>query len=287
MKYIISGNGNVSAFVKGVAYSFTPETKNYQVLIDSLERNDAEAFVDSLVNEKTLNRYCQGYISFKGEVAYWDGVPMPDLFADRVLELVDQGYDFGPMINFTVNLSENPSDQSILEMIDFLRNKNLPLTRDGCFIGYKLVRPDYKDVYTGTIDNSVGSKPSVKRDEVDPNRDRECSTGLHVGGLGYINWYRGQQDGDQSSYKVVLVKVNPKDVVSVPTDHKHQKLRCCTYEVIANFDEALPHAVYDDMVFLDKKAEPVVEVEKPAGWVENLKGRFARILELVKGKRNA
>jgi hypothetical protein len=286
MKFLISGNGNVSAFVKGKAYSFTPDTLNYDALVESLKASDEEAFLNKLMNQEGLNRYCQGYVSFKGEVAHWDGVPMPDLFADRIFELVKSGYDFGPMVNFTINLSENPSDQSIVELIDFLRHKNLPLTKDGCFMAYKLVRDSYKDVYTNTIDNSVGVKVSIARSEVDPNRNVDCSHGLHVGALDYINWYKAENSDKDT--KTILVKVNPKDVVSVPTDHSHRKLRCCAYEVIADFDEALSHAVYDEMQFLDKKEpEPQVVVERPAGWVENLKGRFARILELIKGKSNA
>jgi len=33
----------------------------------------------------------------------------------------------------------------------------------------------------------------------------------------------------------VLVKVNPKDVVSVPVDYNNTKMRVCRYEVISVF----------------------------------------------------
>jgi len=40
-----------------------------------------------------------------------------------------------------------------------LMHKELP---DGRFLAYKAVRPDFKDRHSGTIDNSVGTKPEMQ-----------------------------------------------------------------------------------------------------------------------------
>ena len=47
---------------------------------------------------------------------------------------------------------------------------------------------------------------------------------------------------------MILVKVNPRDAVSVPKDHEFAKLRACRYEVIKVFGqtEELPKSLYDD-----------------------------------------
>jgi hypothetical protein len=42
--------------------------------------------------------------------------------------------------------------------------------------------------------------------------------------------------GSQRSNRVVIVKINPADVVSIPSDYKNTKGRCCRYEVIAEFE---------------------------------------------------
>ena len=47
---------------------------------------------------------------------------------------------------------------------------------------------------------------------------------------------------------MVIVKVNPKDVVSVPTDCECQKVRTCEYQVIADYEgplESLLHKSED------------------------------------------
>jgi hypothetical protein len=46
-------------------------------------------------------------------------------------------------------------------------------------------------------------------------------------------WYHRSDD------VVVIVKVNPRDAVSVPIDHSAQKLRVCRYEVVGVYDRPL------------------------------------------------
>ena len=307
MKYVKTNDNNIAAFVNGKSYYITPENANYDELYNALCDGDAEAFATYLVDEENLNKYCEGYVSFSNGMPTWDGVPMPDLFSDRILELVSGGQPFEPMINFTANLAENPSDHSIMELIDFLGNKNLPITKDGCFLAYKAVKNDYMDIYSGTIDNSVGQSPQVERSEVDSNRNRHCSNGLHVGAIDYvvdygsvdIDNYNPDEPDEYNSVgnRIVVVKVNPKDVVTVPPDCSFMKLRCCKYTVLADFTGVLEDAVYEDAMFLPKeKVEEDAPLEvasdqpqsllqtKPEGWKEILKNKFARILNLMSNK---
>ena len=95
------------------------------------------------------------------------------------------------------------------------------------------------DVYTGTIDNRVGNVVSMPRNQVDDLSERTCSHGLHVCSIGYLTHYTGE--------RLVAVKVNPRDIVSIPKDYENSKMRVCEYTVvqeldmstIAAFDEAL------------------------------------------------
>jgi hypothetical protein len=61
----------------------------------------------------------------------------------------------------------------------------------------------------------------MPRNEVDEDWGVDCSQGLHVGSASY------QFSGDVK----VLVKVNPKDVVSVPSNETN-KCRVCAYEIV-------------------------------------------------------
>jgi hypothetical protein len=91
---------------------------------------------------------------------------------------------------------------------------------------YKLV-----DNYTGTFDNSVGQTVFMPRKEVNNDRTITCSHGLHCSNWDYAKNYSGNV--------LVMVKVNPSDVVSVPLDYSNKKLRCCKYVVLGIIDNEM------------------------------------------------
>jgi hypothetical protein len=131
----------------------------------------------------------------------------------------------------------NPSKRATEELYDFLMHKNLPITDDGCFLAYKRVNADWTDLYSNAIDNSIGQIVKMSRRKVDDNREMGCSDGLHVGALEYVEGYG-------SGGHVLVVKVNPEHVVSVPSDHDCTKVRCCEYEVLSEFKGELKRPVY-------------------------------------------
>lgn len=94
------------------------------------------------------------------------------------------------------------------------------------FTGHKAVKSDYKDKYTGSLDNSPGLVVKMPRNLVNSDKHETCSSGLHVGSLEYAKAFASGDD------KVVTVKVWPCNVVSVPVDYDGQKLRACEYEVV-------------------------------------------------------
>jgi hypothetical protein len=94
-------------------------------------------------------------------------------------------------------------------------------------LAYKKVRDDYLDIHSGTMDNSVGQIVEMERNEVDDDKDRTCSAGLHFCSKDYLPHF-GSGDGN----RVVILKINPRDVVSIPSDYNNAKGRACRYEVI-------------------------------------------------------
>mgnify|MGYP001275889994 CR=1 FL=1 len=51
-------------------------------------------------------------------------------------------------------------------------------------------------------------------------------------------------DDSDGGNQIVICKVNPRDVVSVPSDSKFQKLRCCEYEVVSLFNDIFDKSVH-------------------------------------------
>ena len=285
MKYIISDSGVVNAFVGGEAYTFDKNHHNYNALIRHLKSGNVEHFEAAYDVASSVEHFCDGYVHVKNGTLNWNGIPMPELFTDRILDMKKEGFDFDSMLNFMCNLNDNPSDKSILELFDFMQNKNLPITQDGHFLAYKAVRPDFKDIYSGSIDNSVGEVVEVDRSKVDSNRNRHCSAGLHVGAIDYVTSYGGinldnHDDNDSDGgNQIVICKVNPADVVSVPSDARFQKLRACRYEVVAIFED-----VFDKSVeVLGSTVDNVSVVKYNDAWKEDIRVRLERLSSVLKG----
>lgn len=139
------------------------------------------------------------------------------------------------LIAFIRRCLANPRPEAVLELYDFLEATHLPIAADGSFYAYKKVREDLTDIYTGTFSNAPGEVVEMPREDVDDNREQTCSTGLHFAGYDYLPYY-----GIGHGTTIVLVKVDPADVVAIPTDYNNQKGRAWRYEVVAEIGHNVP-----------------------------------------------
>jgi len=235
-------DGNLTVILQNKAYQVLPDHLNYRQIMDSLHSAGEDELLELVDIEKAVQSFGQGLIEIKNGKVYYDGDEVHGAISKRILEFMSKGLPFQPLVNFLENLMENPSMQSQKELYDFLEHENLAITSDGYFLAYKAVRGDYMDKYAGKFRNQVGDVCEMTRAKVDDNRSRGCSQGLHAGALNYVASYGSIDAGD----KIVIVKINPKDVVSVPSDSNCEKLRTCRYEVVAEYEGELLKPLYSD-----------------------------------------
>jgi hypothetical protein len=229
ISFIVSDSGVFTAFVNGKTYTFNKEHPHYNDAKRAIKEDNPANLDEALDITSRVQDFVQGHVEVKAGVVYYKGEAIHNVLTDRILNLMREDLPFEPMLKFLENLMENPSMASVQELYSFLAHRNLPITEDGCFLAYKSVNAEYKDWHTGKIDNSIGQKPSMVRNKVSDNRSEGCSQGLHVGAIEYVSGFH-RDDG-----KLIVVKVNPKDVVSVPLDANETKMRVCTYEVLREY----------------------------------------------------
>jgi hypothetical protein len=255
MKYIINQTGIV-LFMNNKPQKFVSSDPKYAAIIAALRlpSDKQEEAINKALQEADVNLN----IEQKGfsvnnatkEVSYY-GELLPAPLAQKVFSLIEQNLPVTLLEKFWENLKQNPSYNSVRELYDFLSYKELPITEDGCFLAYRGLLDDFYSVSgntktkvlqgvvnsQGQIYNGVGEHIEVQRNCVDDNRENHCRPGLHVGSLDYArDWSRG---------KLIVVKVNPKDVVSVPSDYQCQKLRCCAYTVVSEINAEILSAATD------------------------------------------
>jgi hypothetical protein len=233
-------DGNLTLVLNNKSYQVLPDHINYKMILESLPTATEEELLEIVDVEKALATFSDGLVEIKNGQVTYEGEVVHGSVSKRILEFMSKGLPFQPLINFLNNLMENPSMQSQKELYDFLEHEHLPITEDGHFLAYKAVRSDYMDKYRGLFDNHVGQVCQMQRAKVDDNRARGCSDGLHAGALNYVASYGSVDAGD----RIVIVKINPKDVVSVPSDCNCEKLRTCRYEVVGEYEGELLKPLY-------------------------------------------
>lgn len=188
-----------------------------------------------------------------GTSVFYKGDELPVALSNKIRSIVREGLPVTHFEKFWENLSENPSATSVSELLEFLEYKELPITEDGYFIAYKGVNADFYSIHgnaktkvikgevddRGRIFNGVGEEIVVTRRDVDDKRENHCSYGLHVGSLNYASSFG-------SGGNLLVVKVNPKDVVSVPSDYNCQKCRVSAYKVVSLYDGEIEAPVVDE-----------------------------------------
>jgi hypothetical protein len=233
-------DGNLTLVLNNKSYQVLPDHINYKMILERLPTATVDELLEIVDVEKAIATFSDGLVEIKNGQVTYEGEVVHGSISKRILEFMSKGLPFQPLVNFLNNLMENPSMQSQKELYDFLEHEHLPITEDGHFLAYKAVRNDYKDKYRGVFDNSVGKVCHMQRAKVDDNRARGCSDGLHAGALNYVAGYGSVESGD----RIVIVKINPRDVVSVPSDCNCEKLRTCRYEVVGEYQGELLKPLY-------------------------------------------
>jgi len=255
MKYAINTEA-IILFINGKNIRVEKTDKRYPKIIQvfQLPKEEQEAEVEAILNkvvkaDKVIEE-TEGF-DIQGEEIFYKGEKLPKAFSDKVLSIIADGLPLEHFEKFWANLEQNPSAQSVKELTEFLDYKELPITEDGCFLAYKGVDYNHYSVHgntqtkviqgkvnpSGHIFNGVGSIIEVRRRDVDDDREKHCSFGLHAGSLDYARGFAS---------KLIVVKINPADVVSVPSDCGCQKVRVCKYEVVSDFVEEITAPVVDE-----------------------------------------
>jgi hypothetical protein len=234
--FVVSGTGVINMFTadQDRLPPVNSDHPNYPTICKLLSKDNGEVVLEELLDLMDVAKAIEGCsddrVRVEGNTVYVEDMQVPQGLAQKILQMMSDGYGLGPFIAFCQNLMENPSMSSVEQLFTFMDNVGLPITEDGHFLAYKGVTNDYKDKWTNTIDNSIGEVVKMRRNQVMDDPKTACGKGLHAGALEYANGWAGS-DG-----KLVLVKVNPRDAVSVPECSGYQKLRCCEYQVVADHE---------------------------------------------------
>lgn len=193
----------------------------------------------NLTSSKAIQEWAKGKFTVDGNVVKYEGNPLPTNLNKRIIDMASKGEDPTSMMNFYERLQKNPSKRSVDQLFSFLDHSGIPFTKDGCFLAYKAVQSNYKDVHSGKFDNSPGTTNKMPRNQISDDPREACHEGFHVGALGYARTFH-------TGGHIVVCKVAPENVVCVPYDSSQQKMRVCEYTVVGNHNgQLLPDTSFE------------------------------------------
>lgn len=241
--YIVSDE-SATLIYEGKPYTLLASQSNFAPFKKALLNADFKTAINYLDIKKQIEGFADGELRVDNGSVYYYGTQLHGKVVDKLLELLESGMKVGsPFVKFVKNLLDNPSNSSVEELYDFLSYKSLPIDDEGYVIAYKGVANDGWSMSgntqttvlqgevneRGQIMNRVGDTIEVMRRCVDDDRRNQCSHGLHVGSFDYAkSWASGG--------KLLMVRFNPADAVSVPQDSACQKLRVSMYEIMEEIE---------------------------------------------------
>lgn len=246
---IITPQGMTVVLPGGKVTMMSKTDSSYEFALDAYRKNDLAKLESLMLPKQAIKKFSHGSLEFgeDGEVTF-NGKRVENYAITKIKEMQGAGLPWKPLANFLERLLSNPSFRAVNELYKFLETENLPITEDGHFLAYKRVRDDWLDFHTGKILNKIGEFVTEPRNEVDDNPNHGCSKGLHAGALSYVRSFH-------SGGHLLIVKIDPADVVSVPNEDV-RKLRTWRYFVVSEMEDVL-----DKSPLYTSSAQPVYKAE--------------------------
>lgn len=212
----------------------------YQKVIDS--HNEALSLIERVQKSNIL--------SIRDNVVYWEDVSclsIPQELAEAIVSAEEKHDELkiSTYRNFWTLMSLNPDERCRKNLFWFLQRYGMTISRCGFFVGYRNVeKTEEEGVFTDCHSHSfkirIGEMVTMDRNKCDKVQEHTCSTGLHIGGRG---WLKANYYGDTG----LACLINPADVVAVPPLDSYGKLRTCAYLPM----EVIHYDDNDDVIPLD------------------------------------
>lgn len=232
MNSFILTAGGAALVISGRPFTIDKTHPNFDFVLDKIRAKDWQAIPELINISLSLVKFANGKVMVDPDagVVLYGGREVHNVLVDHMLTMMSNNFDIEPMAQFLANLYQNPNAETIEALYGWMQHNNVTITEDGCLVAYKRVRDDYKSFHDGSTVHAIGFETSMPRDLCDQNNRNTCSAGLHFCSHAYLPNYHGGQG------RVLILKINPRDVTAIPNDYNFAKGRACAYTVIGELE---------------------------------------------------
>ena len=258
-----TGIATLTVFVPGADRPLTADSTNanWDAMVKGVLSGDdkvIDLFDIASTAARKFQRLGERVTAANGRI-FLDGDEIENALTKQIIRFLEDGEDdWEPLVKFFEKVLSNPNEHSREQLYVWLDRHNLTISEQGDMVVYKGCKRGLDGILRSTVSgpaivdgveindyvpNEIGSIIEMQRSQVVHDPSIGCSVGLHVGTANYAQGYA--RNGG-----LLEVHVNPRDVVSVPTDCNAQKVRVARYLVVRELDES-QYGGYSQSVFRD------------------------------------
>lgn len=202
---------------------------NFEQIVKLLRKSEYSVALKLFDIKKIIETQSKGKFLIRDNEVLYNGTPVHNTVTERILECSRNNGDVKPLVNFLERLLNNPHKVIFDNLYKYLENYKLPIDQDGYVYGIKAVRPDLKSKWSSSVQYVIGETYSEPRQfcrqpgTEGQQNDIYCGPGLWFGWTTFVLNYGSPTD------HVILVKVDPKNIIATPNLARFQKIACCEF----------------------------------------------------------
>lgn len=233
-------------------YTYTKSHSDFYTIVAHVQGNNQDDLREIFNRVNDLVVATNGFFKCteNGHV-YYNKSLLTDATADLIYDKLKNKTERQAWYNMLDKIAQNPRQDIMHEIILWIEEASLAIFDDGDILAFKKVNDNYTSIHDSRTMNALHTTISLPREQCDDSRKRTCSSGLHFCSYGYLDHFSGSGNS-----RVLILKINPRDIVAIPEDYNNQKGRACSYYIWGEIGEET-HSAYSE------ETTETVSAEKP------------------------
>ena len=113
MNHIKDHRGTYTVVVNNQSYTFDVEHPHYMGLVECVKSGDVDEFNELINAGIVIENWSEGKFRFENGVLYYVDEQVHSSITSRIIQMIREGFEYQPILNFLERLYQNPSFLSI------------------------------------------------------------------------------------------------------------------------------------------------------------------------------
>lgn len=253
IQHIITKN-NITIYINNKPFMCSNNHKNYNKIIELLKTNDIDlTYLEQLFSIENVISNSSNKINIKDNKIFYNETELNNFLIDKILNLIKEDKDVNYLILFLDNLYKNKNINEIDNVLNFIKNNNLPISKDGYFYSYFILNEN-----TYLIDN----KYSIDDFKIGYNTYIKNNQTLSF--VSYNNLIENKESILYANMQIFCIKINPLNILSIKDNIGYTDKFIIVDNITNKFDQI---NILDNSLIYNSDLE--IEIDEANNYLDN------------------